>query len=99
MIQPGLLFRDYNPNLPIKEIDVSRLNYTEPSVLRGIVTAVLALAAALGFVIPANLTGAAEALIPVLAFLIPLIQSVWTRAAVYAPATVEALGRHAAPEA
>jgi hypothetical protein len=76
----------------------TKLEYTEPSVLRGIVTAVLALAAALGFVVPADLTGAAEALIPVLAFLIPLAQSLWTRAAVYAPATVDAIGRHAAPE-
>lgn len=59
-----------------------KLNYNEPAVLRGIVTAALALAAALGFVATDEIKGAAEGLIPVVAFLLPLIQSVWTRQAV-----------------
>lgn len=76
---------------------MKHLNYSEPAVLRGIVTALVALAAAIGFVVPANLSGAAEGLIPVLAFVIPLVQSIWTRQAVVSPQThAETLGRHAA---
>lgn len=76
---------------------LKRLNYTEPSVLRGIITAVLALAAAIGFVVPANLSSLAEGLIPVVAFLVPLAQSLWTRQAVVSPEThAVSLGRHAA---
>lgn len=70
-----------------------KLNYAEPAVLRGIITAVLALAAALGFVVPADLSSTAEALIPVLAVLVPLLQSAWTRMAVFSPKSV---GEHAA---
>jgi hypothetical protein len=63
---------------------VKRLNlaYNEPAVLRGIVTALITLAASLGFVVTDDVKGAAEALIPVAAFLIPLAQSLWTRRAV-----------------
>lgn len=79
---------------------MKKLNYAEPAVLRGIIAALVSLAASLGFVIPADITGAAEAAIPVLSFLIPLGLSLWTRAAVFAPKTVDAItGRHAAPEA
>ncbi len=75
----------------------NRLNYAEPSVLRGIVTAVIALAAALGFVATDEIKGAAEALIPLAAFLIPLVQSLWTRQAVVSPRThAEKLGAQAA---
>jgi hypothetical protein len=59
-----------------------KLKYNEPSVLRGIVTAALALAASLGFVATDEIKGAAEGLIPVVAFLVPLVQSLWTRRAV-----------------
>jgi hypothetical protein len=81
---------------------VRKLNYTEPAVLRGIITAVLALAAAIGFVIPANLSGVAEGLIPVAAFLVPLVQALFTRKAVVSPATADqmvaqARGKHEAP--
>lgn len=77
---------------------MSRLNYSEPAVLRGIITALLALAAALGFVATDEIRGVAEGIIPVLAFVIPLVQSFWTRQAVVSPEThAEALGRHAAP--
>ena len=79
-----------------------KLNYSEPAVLRGIITAIVALAAAVGFVVPANLSGAAEALIPVVAFLVPLVQALFTRKAVVSPATADrrvadAVGKHAAP--
>lgn len=77
----------------------TKLNYAEPAVLRGIIAAVVSLAAALGFVIPSDLTGAAEAFIPLLSFVIPLALSLWTRAAVFSPQSVDdAIGRHAAPE-
>lgn len=80
-----------------------RLNYREPSVIRGIITAVIALAASLGFVTSDDIKGAAEGLIPVVAFLVPLVQSLWTRQAVVSPETADArvaaaAGRHAAPE-
>lgn len=76
-----------------------KLNYAEPAVIRGIVTALIALAAALGFVVTDNVRDTAEALIPVLAFVIPLLQSLWTRAAVFSPKTVAELpGKHTAPE-
>jgi hypothetical protein len=74
-----------------------KLNYTEPSVLRGIITALIALAAALGFVATDEIKGAAEALIPVAAVVIPLAQSLWTRFAVWSPQShAESLGKHAA---
>ena len=77
---------------------MSRLNYTEPAVLRGIITALIALAASLGFVATDEIKGAAEAIIPVVAFLLPLLQSIWTRFAVFSPKTVDDMpGRHAAP--
>lgn len=59
--------------------------YTEPSRVRAIVTAVVALAAALGIVLPFDLPGLAEAAIGVLAVVLPLIQGESTRAAVVSP--------------
>jgi hypothetical protein len=39
-----------------------------------------------------------ELLLPIAAVLIPLAQSLWTRAAVWSPRSVaEAVGKHAAP--
>jgi hypothetical protein len=76
----------------------SRLNYAEPAVLRGIVTAVVALAASLGFVTSTDaVDGAADVLVPIVSFLLPLLQSLWTRASVFAPKTVDQVaGRHEA---
>lgn len=75
-----------------------KLNFAEPAVLRGVVTALLALAAALGFAATDEIKGAAEALIPIAAFLIPLVQSIWTRRSVFSPKTVaEVTGKHVAP--
>jgi hypothetical protein len=59
-----------------------KLNYGEPAVLRGIFTAIIALAASLGFVATEELEGVLEAAIPIAAFLIPLIQGWLTRGAV-----------------
>lgn len=74
-----------------------KLNYAEPSVLRGIITALIALAASLGFVATDEVKGAAEALIPIAAVVIPLGQSLWTRFSVWSPKSVDDLpGRHAA---
>lgn len=74
-----------------------RLNYAEPAVLRGIVTAVLALAAALGFAATDDVKGWAETVIPIVAVLIPLAQAAWTRFNVWSPKShAESLGRHAA---
>jgi len=71
-----------------------KLDFTEPSVLRGIITALIALAASLGFVVSEDIEGIAEALIPLVAFLVPLLQSLWTRQAVVSPQThAEDLGR------
>lgn len=63
---------------------------TEPARVRAIVAAVIALAAALGIVLPFDLPGIAEAGIALLAVLIPVIQGEATRAAVFSPATAEA---------
>jgi hypothetical protein len=79
-------------------VSFKSLNFREPAVLRGIITALVALAASLGVVVSDDVTGAAEGLIPVVAFVLPLLQSVWTRAAVFSPKTVEQIaGRHEAP--
>jgi hypothetical protein len=77
-----------------------KLNYAEPSVLRGIVTAALALAAALGFVATDEIKGWAESVIPLAAVVIPLAQALWTRFAVWSPKSVDTVtGKHVAPEA
>jgi len=57
-------------------------DYTEPARIRAVVTAVVGLAAALGLTLPFDLPGASEVLIPVLAFVLPLIQGEATRAKV-----------------
>ena len=76
----------------------SKLNWSEPAVLRGVITAVVALLASIGVVVSTDVTGVAEALIPIAAVVIPLVQSLWTRAAVFSPKTVEQItGKHEAP--
>jgi len=72
-------------------VNLKRLaTYTEPARIRALAAAIVALAAALGLVLPFDLPGIAEAGIGVLAVLIPLIQGEVTRAAVVSPATNEA---------
>ena len=58
-------------------------DYTEPTLIRAVVAAVLQLCAALGIVLPFDLPGIAEAAIVLLAVLVPLIQGVTTRAKVW----------------
>lgn len=60
-------------------------NYAEPSRVRAIVTAVLALCAALGIVLPFDLPAIAEALLLLAAAVLPLVQGEATRAAVVSP--------------
>jgi len=79
-------------------VKFSRLNWSEPAVLRGVITAVVALLASIGVVVSTDVTGVAEALIPIAAVVIPLVQSLWTRAAVFSPKTVAQIaGKHEAP--
>jgi hypothetical protein len=74
-----------------------RIEWTEPAVLRGIITALVAFLASIGVVVSNDVTGVAEGLIPIAALVIPLVQSVWTRAAVWSPKShAESLGKHAA---
>lgn len=76
-----------------------KLNYSEPSVLRGIVSAVVALATAIGFVHADEIEGAAEVWIPVIATVLPLVQALWTRTAVWSKKSVDQIaGKHEAPE-
>jgi hypothetical protein len=58
-------------------------DYTEPALIRAVVAAVLQLCAALGVTLGFDLPGIAEALIVVLAVLVPIIQGVTTRANVW----------------
>jgi len=59
----------------------------EPARMRAIVTAVLAGLSALGVTVAADLPGRIDAIIAVLAVLVPLVQGEVTRAAVYSPAS------------
>lgn len=61
------------------------LEYTEPARVRALVTAVLALCAALGIVLPFDLPRIADALLLVAAVVLPLVQGETTRAAVVSP--------------
>jgi hypothetical protein len=64
---------------------IAWLNYAEPARLRAVAAALVALAAALGLTLPFDLPGIIEAAIPLLAFLVPLLQGEATRAAVVSP--------------
>lgn len=73
-------------------------DYTEPARIRAAVLAVVQLTAALGIVLPFDLPGISEALIAVLAVVLPLVTGELIRAKVRpAEASVDAPGRHAAP--
>jgi len=60
---------------------------TEPARLRAAVTAVLTALSALGVTVAADLPGRIDALITIIAILVPLVQGEVTRGAVYSPAT------------
>lgn len=65
------------------------MRHVEPARLRAIWIAVVALLATAGVSVSADLDARVNAVIGVLAVLLPLIQGETTRAAVYSPATVE----------
>lgn len=59
-----------------------RLNYTEPAVLRGIVTALVAVALAFGVTVPTAWEDQAEQIIVGIGVLAPIVAGLWTRRAV-----------------
>lgn len=77
---------------------LGKFNYKEPAALRGVVVALLTLAASLGIVQTQEVDGVAEVLLPVISFALPLLQAVWTRTAVWSQQSVDEIstGRHAA---
>jgi Mg/Co/Ni transporter MgtE len=70
---------------------LSRINYTEPARLRAVWVALVALLATLGVSVSADIDAKVTAIIALLAVVLPMIQGETTRAAVYAPATVDAI--------
>lgn len=74
----------------------ARVRAYEPARLRAIWIAILALAGALGFTIPADVDAKVQGAIIAAAALIPLLQGEWTRSAVYSPATAERIATSAA---
>lgn len=71
-------------------MNIKKLDYREPAVLRGIALAALALAGSLGVVIPEDLPGRIDVLIVGGATFFPLVQAVWTRFAVWSPKAKDA---------
>ena len=66
----------------------------EPARLRGIAIALVALAASLGLVLPFDLPGITEAIIGVLAVVLPILQGELTRAVVTPVAKLEGPAAH-----
>lgn len=77
---------------------LGKFNYKEPAALRGVVVALVTLAASLGVVQTQDIDGVAEVLLPTVLFVVPLLQAVWTRTAVWSQQSVDEIstGRHAA---
>ena len=74
-------------------------DYTEPARLRAIAASVVGLVASLGLTLPFDLPAVVEVAIPVLSVVVPWVQGELTRRVVRpAAASVDAPGRHAAPE-
>lgn len=69
----------------------TKLNYTEPAVLRGILAALLGLGASLGLTLPSDLPGQLDAGIVALTTLLPVVQALWTRRHVFSKQTVDQL--------
>lgn len=67
--------------------------YTEPARLRAVWTALAALLASLGLTLSTDLDVAADAVINLVAVVLPLLQGRSTRAAVFSPATFDAATR------
>ena len=67
------------------------LDRVEPARLRAFWVALVALLAALGVTVGADLDGKVTAAIGLLAVLLPIVQGETTRAKVYSPATVDTI--------
>lgn len=68
-------------------MNFKRLNYTEPAMWRGVVTALIALLGAVGVTVTSDLSALVDSLIVAASLALPLVQAVTTRAAVVSPAT------------
>ena len=64
----------------------------EPALVRAAYTAIVALAATLGLVLPSDLPGAVEAALAALAVILPAVQGFLTRAVVTPTAKLRAAG-------
>lgn len=65
------------------------LNYREPAMWRGVVTALIALLGAVGVTVTSDLSALVDSLIVAASLALPLVQAVTTRAAVVSPATAD----------
>lgn len=74
----------------VKGFDWGYFKTFEPSMLRGVWVAVLGFAASVGVSIPAKWDGRVTAAIGVLVVVVPILQALWTRAAVVPLATHDA---------
>ena len=70
-------------------MNFKRLEYTEPAMWRGVVTALIALLGAVGVTVNADLSTFVDSLIVAASLALPLVQAVTTRAAVVSPATAD----------
>lgn len=70
-------------------MNFKRLEYTEPAMWRGVVTALIALLGAVGVTVTADLSALVDSLIVAASLALPLVQAVTTRAAVVSPATAD----------
>lgn len=70
-------------------MNFKRLEYTEPAMWRGVVTALIALLGAVGVTVTADLSTFVDSLIVAASLALPLVQAVTTRAAVVSPATAD----------
>jgi len=70
-------------------VNFKRLDYTEPALWRGVVTALIALLGAVGVTVTSDLSALVDSLIVAASLALPLVQAVTTRAAVVSPATAD----------
>ena len=68
-----------------------KFNYREPARLKALFTALCAVAVALGYTLPGGIDGAFEAVLVILAVVVPAAQGEVTRRSVYSPATARDL--------
>jgi len=70
-------------------MNFKRLNYREPAMWRGVVTALIALLGAVGVTVTSDLSALVDSLIVAASLALPIVQAVTTRAAVVSPATAD----------